>query len=115
MKHTRQVSTKTADYTVKASESGMVFIAGAADVVFTLPSTEAGLRYTFITKTVSAGTGTSISPAAADAIHHTTSVDNKDLINSGATDVEGDSVTLIGDGAEGWWVDGIFGTWAKEG
>jgi hypothetical protein len=114
MKHTRQVQTKTADYTVKASESGTIFISGAADNVFTLPATEAGLRYTFVTKTVSASTGTSISPAAADAIHHTTSVDDKDLINSGASDVEGDSVTLVGDGAEGWWVESIFGTWAKE-
>ena len=114
MKHTRQVESKAADYTVKASESGKVFIAAAADVVFTLPATEAGLRYTFITKTVSASTGTSISPAAADAIHYATSVDDKDLINSGATDVEGDSVTLVGDGAEGWWVESITGTWAKE-
>jgi len=114
MKHTRQVVTKAAAYTVKASESGTMFISSAADVVFTLPSTAAGLTYTFVTKTVSASTGTSISPAAADAIHHTTSVDNKDLINTGATDVEGDSVTLVGDGDEGWWVDGIKGTWAKE-
>lgn len=114
MKHTRQIVSKGADYTVKASESGTVFLSTAADVVFTLPSTAAGLEYTFVTRTVSASTGTSISPAAADAIHHTTSVDDKDLINSGATDVEGDSVTLVGDGGEGWFVDGIFGTWAKE-
>lgn len=108
------VATKTTNYTVLASESGTTFLAAAVDLVFTLPPTQAGLEFTFICHTVSTVTGLQISPDAADQIAYTTSVDNKDLINTAATDVEGDSVTLVGDGVDGWWVKAISGTWAKE-
>ena len=101
--------------TVTAAQNRCMFTVGTADMVITLPATLAGLRYTFCVKTVSAGTGCQISPAAADAIHFVTSVDDKDLINTAATDVEGDSVTLVADGVDGWWVlSGVNGIWAKE-
>lgn len=111
-KQTRPVVVKTANYTVLASESGTVFIADAADIVFTLPATVAGLIYTFVCAAVSAATGLSISPQAADNINEGT--DNKDLINSGATDVLGDSVTIVGDGDKGWFTVTKIGTWAAE-
>lgn len=107
------VAVKTANYTVLASESDTVFIADAADLVFTLPATQAGLRYTFVCAAVSAATGLSISPQTVDSINEGT--DNKDLINSGATDVLGDSVTLVGDGDKGWFTEVKIGTWAAEG
>lgn len=107
------VAVKTANYTVTAAESGTVYIANAADLVFTLPSTAAGLVYTFVNAAVSAGTGLSVSPAAADNINEGT--DNKDLINSGASDVLGDSVTIVGDGNTGWFTIAKIGTWAAEG
>lgn len=85
----------------------------------TLPNTEEGLTYTFAVQAdaLSAGVGLRISPAAADAImgNGLTSVDDKDLMNSGATDAEGDSVTLVGDGIDGWYITAITGTWVKEG
>jgi hypothetical protein len=107
---------KTVSFTVAASESGAVYMCKAVDLVATLPTSAAGLRYTFIAHTVSATTGLSLSPAAADAImgNGLTSVDNKDLINTAATDSEGDAVTIIADGADGWWIESITGTWAKE-
>lgn len=108
------IETKTASFTVLPSESGKTFILAAVDLKATLPPTAAGLRYTFIVKTVSASTGAQLSPVAADAIHRTTSVDDKDLINTPATDVEGDSVTIVGDGVDGWWIESLFGIWAKE-
>lgn len=100
---------------VTAAQSGGVFVC-TVDAVITLPSTAAGLTYTFINGALSSGTGLSISPAAADNIISTglTAVDNKDLINSGATDVVGDCVTLVGDGVDGWIVTNMRGTWAKE-
>ena len=110
----KPLNTKATNYTVTAADSGKTFLSAAVDLVFTLPSTAAGLEFTFVCHTVSTTTGLSISPAAADAIHYVTSVDNKDLINTAATDVEGDSVTLVGDGVDGWWVKAISGTWAKE-
>ena len=57
-----------------------------------------------------------VDSVAADAIHGNslTSVDDKGLINTGATDAEGDTVTIVGDGADGWYITSILGTWAKE-
>ncbi len=107
---------KSASFTVLASQSGMTFLCKAVDMVMTLPATAVGLVYTFIVHTVSSGTGLSIDPVTADAImgNGLTSVDDKDLINTAATDAEGDSVTLVADGADGWWITSINGTWAKE-
>lgn len=108
----------TVNTTLDASESGLIVLAGAADLVITLPSTAAGLSFTFILENaaLSTGTGLSISPAAADAINGNglTSVDNKDLILAGSGDREGDMVTLVADGVDGWYITSAIGTWSKE-
>ena len=106
----------TASRAVTAAESGTTFFLKAVDLKMTLPSSAAGLTYTFVVHTISASTGAQIDPAALDAImgNGLTSVDNKDLINTAATDAEGDSVTLVGDAVDGWWITAINGTWAKE-
>ena len=107
---------KSASWTVSAADSGATFLVDAVDVKATLPSTAAGLKYTFIVHTISATTGLQLDPAAADAImgNGLTSVDHKDLVNTAAPDAEGDTVTIIGDGVDGWWITDIVGTWAKE-
>ena len=106
----------TSSRSVTVAESGTTFFLKAVDLKMTLPSTAIGLTYTFIVHTVSSSTGAQIDPASADAIHNAgdTSVDNKDMINTPATDTEGDSITLVGDGVDGWWVIAITGIWAKE-
>lgn len=111
------VQSKAANYTVLASEAGTVFIATAADVVFELPATAAGLRYTFVFKVPSGGTGGQIGPVAADKImgDGVTSADDKNIINTGATDREGDSIEVIADGADGWFIITKSGTFAREG
>lgn len=113
---TSGVETKAADYTVTAADNGKTFITSAADVVFTLPATADGLSYTFVTGVASAGTGTSVSPVAADQIKGNgfTAADDKDAINSGASDAVGDALTVIGDGADGWIITNVIGTWARE-
>jgi len=110
------LATKTLDYTVLASESGTTFKIATDAKVFTLPSTEAGLHYTFINSGADGAVLLTISPAAADAIHGRalSSVDNKDLLNTKATAKEGDFVTLVGDGVDGWFIVAIEGIWAKE-
>lgn len=107
---------KAANYTVQPSDSGSILVATAADVVFTLPPTADGLWYTIVFKVPSAGTGGKVSPDANDKImgNGFTSANNKDAINSGATDREGDSITLAADGLDGWFIIGITGTWARE-
>lgn len=105
-------------HTVTVFSSGDRFV-GVADAVFTLPAVAAanqGVTFEFECGEVSTGTGLSISPAAADHIRGNglTSVDDKDLINTGATDRLGDAVRLYSDGVDGWVITDIVGTWAKE-
>lgn len=114
----KKLNLAAATQTLKTSQSGERFVA-AVDAVFTLPavgSTNVGVQYEFECGAVSAGVGLSISPAAADHIRGNglTSVDNKDLINSGASDRLGDFVRIYSDGVDGWVIDAIIGTWAKE-
>jgi len=112
----RQLLTKDADFSVDPADTEGIYICDAVDLVATLPPTQKGLRYTFIVKTVSATTGLSISPNADDAIYgngFTVAVD-KDAINTAATDAVGDAITLVGDGADGWFIESIIGTWARE-
>lgn len=114
----RKVNLAAATQALTAAQSGEKFV-GAVDAVLTLPAAAAatkGVWYEFECGTVSAGVGLSISPVAADHIRGNglTSVDNKDLINSGASDRLGDMVRLYCDGVDGWVIEAIIGTWAKE-
>jgi len=114
----RKVNLAAATQALDASHSGQKFV-GAEDAVFTLPAAAAGTKgvwYEFETGALSTGVGLSISPAAADHIRGNglTSTDNKDLINSGASDRLGDMVKIYCDGVDGWVIEAIIGTWAKE-
>jgi len=109
-----------ANVTLTAADSGKVYVNSAADVVYTLPdATPPGMKgvfYTFVTLTISGGTGVSISPAATDKIQGKgiTAADDKDYVNSGATDAVGDLVQVVCDGVDGWIVLAERGTWARQ-
>lgn len=114
----RIINLAAASAVLDATQSGEKFV-GLVDAVFTLPAAAAGTEgvwYEFETGALSAGVGLSLSPNAADHIRGNglTSVDNKDLINTGATDRLGDSVRIYCDGVDGWVIEEIIGTWAKE-
>ncbi len=109
--------------TLTAADSGKIFFVTVDAKVITLPSTAAGLEYTFINKGADGGVAINVSPAAADAIHGTTNastnvvlsgVDNKDAINTKGTATTGDYIKILGDGTEGWYVIGCGGIWASE-
>lgn len=108
----------TADTTLTEADSGKVIVINAAATkVITLPATAAGLTFTVTHQVAtSSGAGHSLSPAAADLIRGNgiTPADNKDLICTQATSRIGDSVTIVGDGVDGWYVTAITGTWARE-
>lgn len=112
----RPTQYQAANYTIAASESWTVFVATAANVEFILPPTEDGLVYTVVSQVPSAGVGVQVSPVAADKImgNGFTSLDNKAAINTGATDREGDTITLLGNGTTGWFILGTSGIWARE-
>lgn len=114
----RVVNLAAATQALTASQSGQKFV-GAVDAVFTLPAAAAatkGVWYEFECGALSVGTGLSVSPAAADHIRGNglTSTDDKDLINTGATDRLGDAVRVYCDGVDGWVIEEVIGTWAKQ-
>lgn len=113
------VETLAAARTLSRADGGKLFLSGAADVVVTLPDVDASLKgvtYMFQTVTLSVTTGFSISPGANDKImgKGITSVDNKDRINTGASDAVGDMLEIVCDGVDGWFVINERGTWAQE-
>lgn len=113
-----KVKTLTANTTLKASDSGTVFVIGAADKTITLPATVKGVVYRFILAAagLSTGAGLLISPNASDKItgNGLAGNDNKDLILAGSGDRAGDYVELVGDGDLGWYVTAANGTFTVE-
>ena len=112
------VLTKSADYTLTATDSGALVIVTGVDKVLTLPATVAGLVYTIVLAAagLSAGTGLSISPNASDKIigNGFTAADDKDAILAGSGDRAGDAITLVGDGVDGWYITSLTGTWTRQ-
>ena len=111
----RDVEVFSADKTLDAQDTGKLLMMDTDAKTFTLPSTAAGITYTIINIAEDGAAKLSISPAAADKIQgpDIAGVDNKDLINTKATQKQGDMVVLVG-GADGWFVAAISGTWAAE-
>ncbi len=109
----RPIEVITGDTTLTAADSGKIIVVNGDDKVASLPATALGLMFTFIMQSVGGSTGFSISPVSDDKINFGTN--NKDWINSTGTDVIGDSVTIVGDGADGWIITAMHGVWAAEG
>lgn len=108
--------TVSANKTLDAQDTGKIMEVDTDAVVITLPSTAVGIVYHIRNVAADAAAKVSVSPAALDKIMgpDIAGVDNKDLINTKATAKKGDYVKLIGDGASGWFVAEISGTWAAE-
>ncbi len=104
----------TTSEAVGVYDSGKVYVQLDADeaVTFQLPATQNGLIYTFVCG--NAGGEINISPNAADKItgKGIAGADNQDIKNTNASNAVGDCITLIGDGADGWLIINMLGTWA---
>lgn len=117
------VQSITASTTLSAGDSGKIFTVATDALVITLPACEAGLKLTFVNTGADANNIITLSPAATDGIWGTITlassvVDlggaaNKDLINTKASAIKGDSVTLVSDGTD-WYVTASTGIWAAE-
>ena len=112
----RQVEAVTGNKTLGEGDSGVVQRV-TADATITLPATVVGTTYTIVNGGNGSTDGTitiNVSPAAADKImgNGFTSADNKDAINTDGR--PGDTITLVGDGVNGWFVQSVQGTWARE-
>lgn len=111
-----QTATVSADTTLDAADCGIVQIVDTDAKIVTLPATAAGLSYTIVNGGADGAVLVSISPNAVDKITGAglTPADDKDLLNTKATAKKGDYVTLIADGADGWVISRMAGTWARE-
>jgi predicted lactoylglutathione lyase len=108
-----KIRTVTASMTVTAEDTGSVIVADSTtSIVVTLPATTAGLKYTLVVKQATAAGGHAFSPVAVDKFIYAAKADDADLVCTAATDVVGDSVTIVGDGLDGWVVVSKTGTWA---
>lgn len=120
----------TANKTLTAADCGIVQNVTVDAVVISLPATADGLVFT-IRNGGDNPTGTpagavadgsalvSVSPVAGDGItgNGYTATVNKDAINTKATSVVGDEITLVGNGTTGvtaYTVQSVKGIWARE-
>jgi len=108
--------TKSADYTMTAADSGIVTYIDTDAKTITLPATVVGMVFTFVNSGDDGDVKLTISPNSSDKIQGAgiSAADNKDLVNTKSTAKKGDKVTLIGDGADGWFVSEMSGTWVRE-
>jgi hypothetical protein len=108
--------TKSDNYTLAAADSGLVVKCATDGVVFTLPATVAGMTFTILNTGADGTVGISLSPDAADKIQGggLAAADNEDLINTKATAKKGDMIRVVGDGADGWFVQEIRGVWSEQ-
>lgn len=117
LKSTTQLTqTKSANYSMLITDVGYRTYVDTDAVVITLPATVVGYTYEFCNSAADGASGMAISPNASDKIMGAglSAQDNKDLINTKATSKKGDLVRLIGDGVDGWYVQEMTGTWARE-
>lgn len=121
------VKAVAADLTLTNEDSGQTFAVGTDALTITLPSTVKGLEYTFQNHGADGNNIITVSPAAADGISGTitlaatvvslSGVVDKDLINTKASSISGDTITIIGTGiagTEAWLVKYSTGIWASE-
>lgn len=112
-----QTTTRAANATLAITDVGVIQDVTEDGVVLTLPSTVVG--YTFIARNACVSdnaVGFSFSPAAADKIagNGFTATDDKDVTNTKATAKRGDMMVLVGDGVNGWFIQHVIGTWARQ-
>lgn len=109
--------TLSANKTLDAEDCGKLFWVDTDAFTITLPAIATGLDGFMIVNGGAFGAVlVTISPAAADMIlgPDITGADDKDLLNTKATARRGDYVVLGGNDADGYAVQELRGTWARQ-
>jgi hypothetical protein len=111
---TRQ--TLSVDTTLAETNVGQIIDVDTDAKVLTLPATVVGMRYRIRNAGADGGVLVTVSPNASDKIMGCgiTSADDKDLLNTKATAKKGDYIDLLGDGVNGWYIQELRGTWARQ-
>lgn len=113
IRYKRNVTVVTASTTtLMAVMSGNMYVTTASQLThtFTLPTAAAGLTFTFIDVSASAGDDVCITASSGDSINGGTAA--KDYIN--VSDAIPGSVTLTAGDADNWYVTSSIGTWVNE-
>ena len=95
------------------------FVTISADAkTLTLPAVVVGASFIIVNTAADGGALLTISPNASDKflvdIAGAAGTDNKDIINTKATQIKYDYVKLVGLSSVGWLIDDIRGTWVDE-
>ncbi len=109
--------TLSANKTLDAEDTGKLFWVDTDAFTITLPAIATGLDGFAVINGGAFGTvAVTLSPQAADSIlgPDITAADDKDLINTKATARRGDFVVLGGNDADGYAVQALRGTWARQ-
>lgn len=121
----------TTNKTLTAADQGIIQNVVVDGLTITLPSTAAGLGFTIrnggakisangpVGAVANKGVLVKVAPAAADAIagNGFTATVNKAALNTKATSVVGDQITVYGSGTAGvsaWNLRSVTGTWVRE-
>lgn len=105
------VHVDTASCSITRNESGRVFVSNKTGILtWTLPDAEAGLIYTFVDNSATAGDDVVIDCASGDNINGDT---NGDGITC-ATDAAGQQITLLAIDSTRWVTFAEDGTWAQQ-
>jgi len=109
-----------ADSTLTAAQSGLtVFMTNTGDTTnttITLPSTVAGVWFTFVRAAADTNVDIRIATATGDQFlgKGITAADDKFYASEGASDAAGDLITVFGNGTTGWIVIDERGTWVRD-
>lgn len=114
----------TGDLTLTEKDTGKIYAVGTDALTITLPTARVGLEFTFVNIGADGNNIITVSPAATDGIWGTITlaasvvdlggVDDKDLINTKATAIKGDTAKLVCLEANEWTVVHSTGIWAAE-
>ena len=108
--------TKSDDYTLDAADNGKVIAMDTDAKAFTLPATVVGYEFILTNGGDDGEVLLKVSPNSSDKIMgpDTAGTNNKAQQNTKATAIKGDYIHLLGDGADGWFINARRGTWAEE-
>lgn len=116
LKTGQQSETVSDNKTLDDGDCGVVQVVTVDAKTVTLPATVVGYAYTVMNGGANGAVAVTVSPNSSDKIYGNgfTATDNKDIINTKATAKKGDYIKMIGDGANGWMLTEVVGTWASE-
>jgi hypothetical protein len=113
----------TDNATLTAGQSSSIVTIATDAKVITLPAAADGLTYTVVNKGADGAVLVSIDTSGTESIFGTTTASTnvvipggagKKLLNTKATAIKGDNVTLKGVAGVGWFIVGCHGIWAAE-